>query len=81
MKKLTLDNAFELDECSVLEIQKLPGVEGCKSRIEGTTAVAALKGLALLTEELARVMCVPVEMILCQVTTILLAPEAEVKSQ
>lgn len=75
MKKLTLENAFEKDECVILELQKLPGVEECKSRIEGTTAVAALKGLALLTEELAKVMCVPVEMVLCQITTILLAPE------
>lgn len=75
MKKLTLDNAFEVDECIVLELQKLPGVEDCTSRIEGLKAVTALKGLALLTQELAREMCVPVEYVLCQITTVLLAPD------
>ena len=75
MKKLTLENAFELDECSILELQALPGVEGCKSRIEGTSVVAVLKGLALLTEEVAKIMHMPVEHVLCQVTTILLAPK------
>lgn len=77
MKELTMENAFELDECIVLELQKLPGVEGCTSRIEGVKAVTALKGLALLTQELAEVMCVPVEYVLCQITTVLLAPKAE----
>lgn len=75
MKKLTLENAFKLDECAILEIQSLPGVEECQSRIEGTSVLAVLKGLALLTEEVARVMHVPVEHVLCQVTTILLAPK------
>lgn len=75
MKKLTMENAFEVDECAILEIQKMPGVEQPKSRIEATSAVAALKALALLTKELARVMCVPEEYVICNVTTILLAPE------
>lgn len=75
MKKLTLENAFELDECSILELQALPGVEECQTKIEGTSMVAVLKGLALLTKEVAKVMAVPVEHVLCQIATVLLAPE------
>lgn len=75
MKKLMLEDAFELEECSILELQALPGVEECRTKIEGTSAVAVLKGLALLTQEVAKVMAVPVEHVLCQITTVLLAPE------
>ena len=75
MKKLTLENAFDLDECSILELQALPGVEECRTRIEGTSVGSVLKGLALLTQEVAKSMHVPVEHVLCQITTVLLAPE------
>ena len=75
MKMLTLKNAFSLDEGVVMELSSVPGGEGCNCSIQSNSAVAALKGLALLTQELAKRMQWPVEHVLCQITTILLAPE------
>lgn len=75
MKKLTLENAFTAEEGIVMELSSVPGGDGCTCSIQGNSAVAALKGLALLTMELAKRMQWPVEHVLCQVTTILLAPE------
>ena len=50
-------------------------MEGCTTKIEGSTVVSVLKGTALMVQELAKVMHVPVEQVLCQITAILLAPD------
>ena len=67
--------AFDFEEGCKMVVDRVPGTKGYDCNIMATTAVAALKGLSLLTVKLAEIVGCSVEEVLCKLAVVLLAPD------
>ena len=67
--------AFEFEEGCKLSVDRVPATNGCDITLQATTAVAALKGISLLTVKLAEVVGCSVDEVLCKLAVVLLAPD------
>ena len=68
---------FEFEEGMVVHFSRVPGTRGCDSTIDFTDSTAAVRGLAIITEDIAKRLGVPVEKVLCKLATVLIRPEEE----
>ena len=68
---------WSLDDGVWLRVDKVPGKEHGEVQVSFTTGVAAARGIGLMMIEAAEQMGVPVEHLLCVVTTILMAEVAK----
>lgn len=66
---------FAMEEGCLLTVDRTPGAKGCNVTLQATTAVAALKGISLLVNELAELVGCSVDEVLCKLAVIMLAPE------
>lgn len=67
--------SFEAAEGCVMLVHKTPGVTNCTCDCEMTSAEAGIKGLSLMTVNLAKALRMSTEEVVCRLTVTLFAPD------
>lgn len=80
MRDLTGKYEFEFEEGAVINFSRVTGTNGYTYSVEATTCDAATRALAIITEGVAMQLGIPVEAVLCELTSVLIQ-SGEVNSQ